>query len=647
VRAVPFGVFIAATAALGLACGGGSSPEPEATATPAATSTPRAIPSPAAVPQVPGAGFSLGDAYFEALPEATAHFGQLGGSLYQIEMPNEWNGTLVLYLHGSRDQFPTLYVDQPSIRSYLIRNGYAWGASSFSRNDAAIYLGADETAAVWDRFVEQFGRPERTYVTGQSMGGGGTVLSAERFPDRFDGALPLCAIAGTVTLVDYFGDAFVAGAYVAGVTQSDFEATAALELVQNRILPKLSDPVEHQRWLDMVIALTGGPRPFAREGLLLEEDWLWTTRYGAPLAGGFIENRERVYTLGPPSDVASEAFNAAAVRIAHGESREVFGQFIETTGNIQVPVLTMHTTGDFNVPINHERFLRERVAAAGRTALLVQRAVQAPGHCTFTNAEWQRSLEDLIAWVEDGKKPEGEDLSGDLTNAGAAFTLAPRFGSQDAEDVPGADERLTLSGTIMLDGQPVTAEVYIVVVKDGLRRYCGLSRVKSAANGRYEVAVASDAEARGCGHPGAQLYVDAYVPSRGRSFWSQELADWPASGNELAFDAALGDPGAYRPTTLFRGEVVDRSGESLPMGTVIEAYIGDMLCGITSLPPAVMALGDPATYYLAVVGPESVGGCEAGGTVTFRVAGKRVEQDGVNDYDGRFYGRHLLDLVVD
>jgi len=82
------------------------------------------------------------------------------------------------------------------------------------------------------------------------------------------------------------------------------------------------------------------------------------------------------------------------------------------------------------------------------------------------------------------------------------------------------------------------------------------------------------------------------------------------------------------------------------VGTVIEVYIGETLCGITSLSPTVMALGDPSGYSLAVVGEDSIAGCSAGGTVTFRVDGTPARQAGVNDFDGRFQGRHLLDLTV-
>ena len=636
---------------MALACGDGSegsataTPEQPPTATMSPPSpTPPPIPSPVGFFQEPFEGFYLGDPEFEALPGATALFGRLGGSIYQIEMPDEWNGSLVLYLHGSRVGEPQLWVEQPAIRSYLIRNGFAWGASSFSRNDIAVFLGSDETAALWDIFAQRFGRPQRTYVTGQSMGGGGTVFAAERYPDRFDGALGLCGIVGTATLQDYFGDYFVAGAFFAGLTQAEFEATTAGEIIDRRILPALEDATTHARFVDLLIDITGGPRPFDHQGFGIWEAWTWGLSRGV-VEGGLMDNRETVYRLGPLSDVSNDVFNTAAIRISPQPLREVIVNNSETTGDIQIPLLTLHTTGDFNVPIYHEQELRRRVEAASKGDLLVQRAIREPDHCAFTNEEWQQGLEDLIAWVEEGDKPRGEDLLvDDLTEIGGEFTLTPRFGSSEADAVPGADERIVMSGALTLDGEPVRdAEVHVVVRKDGLERYCGLTQ-GMRANGRYVVVVASSEEAYGCGAPDAQLFLNVYVPDQGRAFWSRDLAGWPASGAELEFDVILDDPGVFRPYTAFEGTALDSSGRSLPVGTIIEAYIGETICGISSLPPVTLDVYVPGRFLITVMGPESVTRCDEHATISFRINGELAEQSRVNDLNP--YYQDVLDLTV-
>ena len=52
------------------------------------------------------------------------------------------------------------------------------------------------------------------------MGGMAAHIAAERYANRFDGALALCGSAGQTPAVSADADFFVAAAYAAGVTQS-------------------------------------------------------------------------------------------------------------------------------------------------------------------------------------------------------------------------------------------------------------------------------------------------------------------------------------------------------------------------------------------------------------------------------------------
>ncbi len=630
---------VLALAALAVACADDGTAEPQP------TSTPRPIPTPVEFEREPQ-GAELGDPSFEPLPGARADFGRLGGSIYRIEVPDDWNGRLVLYLHGFRNFAPTLRVNTPGIRGYLIRNGYAWASSSCSSNSLVPGLAADETAALWDYFVQQFGRPELAYVTGHSMGGGGSTISAERYADRFDGALGLCGMAGNTPELGFLGDYFVAGAFAADVTQADFDSTAVDQLVDARILPAVEDPATHDRFENLVIDLTGGPRPFDHQGFVWRETANWEASEQI-LAPGLFDNQETVYELGTLSDVSGEEFNAAAIRVAAGAAQELFTAGQEITGDLQMPLLTLHTTGDLFVPISQEQRLRRSVEAAGKGDLLVQRAVQAPGHCTFTNAEWERGLEALIAWVEDGVKPEGEDLlADDLSTAGAEFTLAPRLGSLEADEVPGANERITVSGTLTVDGEALDGTLRGVVVRaDGLERVCHFTSLR-VSDGHYEVVAAGDGEVTGCGAPGAEFYLLASV--EGELFTSQELFEWPKDGKELIADATFSTAdrtGVREPATTFTGSALGSTGERVMPGTVIEAYIGETLCGISSLPPVVMAASDPATYSLIVVGPDAVSGCEKDGEISFRVDGEIAQQTETLDLDGEGEP-HDLDLTL-
>jgi len=53
----------------------------------------------------------------------------------------------------------------------------------------------------------------------------------------------------------------------------------------------------------------------------------------------------------------------------------------------------------------------------------VQRALRASGHCGASNPERREAFDDLFAWVETGKWPEGDNVLGDPTKLGLRWTL--------------------------------------------------------------------------------------------------------------------------------------------------------------------------------------------------------------------------------
>jgi len=68
---------------------------------------------------------------------------------------------------------------------------------------------------------------------------------------------------------------------------------------------------------------------------------------------------------------------------------------ISFNGNISVPVLTMHTTGDGLVVPENEQAYRSAVDRAGRGNLLRQVFVHRAGHCAFTPAETVTAVQTL------------------------------------------------------------------------------------------------------------------------------------------------------------------------------------------------------------------------------------------------------------
>jgi pimeloyl-ACP methyl ester carboxylesterase len=577
-------------------------------------------------------GVTLSDPAFAPLPGARADFGRLGGSVYQIEVPTHWNGRLVLYMEGYGELRPVgrIRVSPPIIRRYLVGQGFAWGASSFSSSSLIPGRAADETAALWDLFARRYGRPRRTYVTGLSMGGTATHIAAERYGNRFDGALALCGSAGQTPAISSEADFFAAGAYAAGVTQREFDRDGRSgTLIEDRILPAVRGSRAHRRFEDIMISLTGGPRAFAREGFRMEEETNWQ-RAGLLVAAGLAPNRHTVYHLGPPSPVHSREFNRAVIRLPTDDAAlRAFVAGNETSGKLQMPLMTLHGTGDGQVPIEQARILRRRVDAAHRRRLLVQRVIRDPGHCGFTGTEWEAGLEALVRWVERGVRAKGINVLGRrLDDLRPTFELNPRPGTPEADRVPGARRRVVLHGKLTLDGAPFDARWLGAVVRsaDGLVTPCQLE-LPSVRRGRYEITVMADREGSGCGLPGAEIALWTFAGER--TLHTREVRPWPR-GRRARFDATFASAatnGAVPPRTQFAGQVFRPDGHQLPGGTRIEAYVGRTRCGVTS----VRRTGSYSGFSLDVVGPDAVPACSRGATITFRVDGRPTVDTAVNE----------------
>lgn len=378
--------------------------------------------------------WEFGGEAFDPLPGAKAFFGRYDGGLYRIEIPEHWNGELMLSAHGfvnnAGPQGSRLRVGAPGIREHLIQEGFAWAASSYRCNGYVPGIGLQDTMALVDLFTKTNGgtAPRRVYLTGTSMGGHVTLLGMHQFPTSFAGGLAMCP-AGP-ELFDYF-TAVAAAAEV--VTGTRFKDPSTVQTDVTRMKEILGEPpgyTDKGRQLASVeIMISGGARPFAVEGL--------ASRFipnisGAALAGGTSPsnrastNRSYEYSIGANLGLLADRLNAAARRkdpdMAFRGPAGPYEELMPFDGKIQRPLLTMHGTGDLYVPIHLERTLNRAVTGAGRQDLLAQRIYRIAGHCGFSVPEQAKSFDDLVTWVRDRVKPAGDNVMGDLSDAGRPFT---------------------------------------------------------------------------------------------------------------------------------------------------------------------------------------------------------------------------------
>lgn len=391
---------------------------------------------------------------FAALPGLPARqlWGVHQGAGYRIEVPDQWNGKLVMWAHGFRGTGLELTVDDHPLRPFLLANGYAWAASSYSKNDYTPAQGARDTHALTWVFRHRVGHPSRTYITGASMGGHVTTILAEQFPWAYDGAMPVCGVQADYELFDYFLDFNVAAQALSGVGKSfpyaaDYLTTTvpATKAALGPAFPFVLN-ANGQNLKSLVQLRTGGPRPLFEQGWQfwngVAGDFVFGLGVGngtvAGSRGNVLRNTDVVYQFdtNPAQSAAETVFNGSVQRVRDDPGARLrfgfaFGPFdlVPTPGLLFTPMLTLHTLGDLFVPFHMQQEYARRVKAKGLKHNLVQRATRDYGHCSFTGPELAQTFTDLVKWVEGGIKPAGDDI------LNPAAVASPTFGCQFTDKV--------------------------------------------------------------------------------------------------------------------------------------------------------------------------------------------------------------------
>ena len=116
---------------------------------------------------------------------------------------------LVVYAHGrvSPDEPVAIPPDAELVIALLSARGFAVAASSFSETGWVVKDGTQRTHQLLGIFTSKFGKPNRVYAAGGSMGGLIAIQLAETYPGEFSGVLPACAVAGGLRpQVDYMAN---------------------------------------------------------------------------------------------------------------------------------------------------------------------------------------------------------------------------------------------------------------------------------------------------------------------------------------------------------------------------------------------------------------------------------------------------------
>lgn len=368
--------------------------------------------------------------------KATCYTGQdANGAFYAIAVPKTWNGSLVVHAHGGPDlgegSDPGRSVDDLDRWSVMADEGYAWAGSSYRRGGYGTRMAAADTENLRRLFVEEFGKPKRTYLHGQSWGGNVAAKLVETYGKKngpYDGALLTNGVLGGGSRgYDYRVDLRVVYQYYCqnhprpsepqyplwqGLRADSTMTAAGLRARLQECTGFASAPQERtalqQRNLDDILAVTKIPERTLESHL----------RFATFTFRDIVHNRlgdrnpfsnQGVWYAGSHDD---KALNAGVARFsADPTAVRDLSYDSDLTGKVAIPVLTLHAIDDPTAFVEHEAAYRASLQGAHREKHLVQTFTGESEHSGLSNSEYANSISALDTWVRTGKRPTPRSIA--------------------------------------------------------------------------------------------------------------------------------------------------------------------------------------------------------------------------------------------
>ena len=345
-----------------------------------------------------------------ALAAPKVETGSINGAAFRIDVPENWNGGLVVYCHGYSPK-PGTYNDQKLALQLAVftDQGFAVAQSGYATGGWAIQEAIVDTEALRRYFVAKYGKPKETYITGHSMGGFLTMMTMETNPTVYDAGMPLCGpLAAPVTFMSRgaFDGMVLFNFYFPGILPDPMKIPA--DFVNDRAL---QDKIE--------TALDAAPEKAAalrrQNNLKSNKDLASTMAFVSYLikelqdrAGGNpFDNRNVIYS----GTLDDNAVNSAIPRYtADPKAIADLHSVYSPTGRIQKPMLAIHTSYDPLVPVNIPNTYESTTQDAGTSALFVQQFVKHDGHCAITPGEIASGFSQLRNWKSTGTRPRAGEV---------------------------------------------------------------------------------------------------------------------------------------------------------------------------------------------------------------------------------------------
>jgi hypothetical protein len=368
--------------------------------------------------------------------------GTHAGSAYRIRVPPNWNGTLLVYAHGTRLRAvsgpvvpeiapPPYPVPATSFEDQLLARGYALAGAEYA---SSVTNGTRATHALTEYFNGAVGRPSRVLIWGCSLGGTVTTLLVEKYPNIYDGGVS-CASGSNLMKAN---DASLAFGLAYDVTfgwpadqwgpledvRDDLTFAQDVAPIFKTQLPVTPDKLAKWEFIRLVTKFSQNAfwKADPQLGVQFFALALWRAteqraNAEAAFGGPVSQNVDHVYTLtaGEKAYLASLGMTNADALLAEmnahtnieaDQSTRRLQEIWSADGVLTRPLITMHSAYDGLARTEAENLFLAEVLRAGRQDSLVQVYTALPGHCSFSTEQLLAALGALEHWIDTGGRPD-------------------------------------------------------------------------------------------------------------------------------------------------------------------------------------------------------------------------------------------------
>jgi hypothetical protein len=335
-----------------------------------------------------------------AIPQPCVDGTLPSGALSRICVPDGWNGQLVVFAHGYVQPGEPLAFyhltlpDGTSLPDLIQSQGFAFATTSYRRNGLAILEGVDDIRELTARFTRDVSLPLRTYITGVSEGGLVAALLAERSPELFWSGLATCGPVGSFRAqVDYFGDFRVLFDYFFPGILPSSPISIPPPVMTNWYtvyVPAITvalaaNPGRAAELLRVAKAPYDPANPATIVNTALDALWynVFATNDIIQKLGGNPFGNRLTWYLGSSNDLR---LNLRVQRFTASPAALTALRAYQTSGDLSIPLVTLHTTGDDVIPIWQELLYLLKVDPSER-GRFIPLPVSRYGHCNFTTNE--------------------------------------------------------------------------------------------------------------------------------------------------------------------------------------------------------------------------------------------------------------------